>query len=39
VRALFPPVDDPAERRIGDELGGLAEAFRAAALDGAPRLA
>jgi histidine ammonia-lyase len=35
VRALFPPVDDPAERRIGEELGGLAEAFAASALDGA----
>jgi histidine ammonia-lyase len=36
VRELFPPVDDPAERRIGQELGGLAEAFRAATLTGAP---
>ncbi|MGH3039259.1 MAG: aromatic amino acid lyase, partial [Gaiellaceae bacterium] len=31
VRELFPPVDDPAERRIGEELGGIAEAFGAAA--------
>jgi histidine ammonia-lyase len=38
VRELFPPVDDPAERRIGEELGGLAEAFHAAALTGAPDL-
>jgi histidine ammonia-lyase len=35
VRALFPPVDDPAERRIGEELGGLAEEFRRDASPGA----
>jgi histidine ammonia-lyase len=38
VREVFPPVDDPAERRIGEELGGLAEAFGAAALTGASDL-
>jgi histidine ammonia-lyase len=38
VRALFPPVDDPAERRIGEELGGLAEAFHVSALTGAADL-
>ena len=37
VRELFPPVDDPAERRIGEELGRLAEAFGESAL-GAPGL-
>jgi histidine ammonia-lyase len=34
VRAHFPPVDNPAERRIGPELGKLAEAFAASALTG-----
>jgi histidine ammonia-lyase len=36
VRALFPPVDDPAERRIGEELGRVAETFGAPARTGAP---
>ena len=35
VRALFPPVNDPSARRIGEELGGLAQAFGAAARTGA----
>lgn len=34
VRMLFPPVDDPAARQIGEELGRLAEAFAASALSG-----
>ena len=39
VRELFPPVDDPSSRRIGDELGRLAQAFGGAALTGAADLA
>jgi histidine ammonia-lyase len=35
VRSVFAPVDDPSSRRIGDELGRLAQAFGAAALTGA----
>jgi histidine ammonia-lyase len=35
VRSLFPPVDDPSTRQIGEELGGLAQVFGAAALTGA----
>ncbi len=38
ARALFPPVDDPAPRRIGEELGGLARAFETAARTGAADL-
>ena len=38
VRELFPPVDDPSARRIGEELGRLAQAFGAAAGTGAADL-
>ena len=34
VRSTFPPVDDPSSRRIGEELGRLAQAFGAAAREG-----
>ncbi|MET0937697.1 MAG: aromatic amino acid lyase [Gaiellaceae bacterium] len=39
VRSVFEPVDDPAGRRIGDELGRLAQEFAAAARTGAGGLA
>ena len=39
VRDLFPPVDDPSARRIGEELGGLAQAFGSATRTGAGGLA
>ena len=34
LRSIFPPVDDPAGRRVGDELARLADAIGAAALAG-----
>jgi hypothetical protein len=39
VRELFPPVDDPSARRIGEELGRLAQEFGRAARTGAGALA
>jgi histidine ammonia-lyase len=39
VRELFPPVDDPSARRIGEELGRLAQEFGRAARTGAAALA